>query len=69
MPVFNERDLIIVPQRERLLCQNNAGGTETFVLESLLPETGYEVHISNLRLRNAEARIQPPRRYHPEVYR
>ncbi|MGA3160745.1 MAG: DUF6569 family protein [Terracidiphilus sp.] len=46
-----------------------ADGTETFVLESLLPGTGYDVHISKLKLRNAEARIQPPRRYHPEVYR
>jgi hypothetical protein len=46
-----------------------AGGMETFVLESLLPGTGYDVHISKLKLRNAEARIKPPRRYHPEVYR
>jgi hypothetical protein len=46
-----------------------ADGTETFVLESLLPGTGYDVHISKLKLRNAEVRIKPPRRYHPEVYR
>jgi hypothetical protein len=46
-----------------------SGGTETFVLESLLPGTGYDVHISKLKLRNAEVSIKPPRRYHPEVYR
>ena len=46
-----------------------AGGTETFVLESLLPGTGYDVHISKLRLRNAEARIKPPRPYSPQIYR
>jgi hypothetical protein len=28
-----------------------SGATETFVLESLLPGTGYEVHISKLRVR------------------
>lgn len=31
-----------------------SGGTETFVLESLLPEAKGEVHISKLKLRNAE---------------
>jgi hypothetical protein len=46
-----------------------SGGTETFVLESLLPGTGYDVHVSKLRLRNAEASMMPPRRYHPEIYR
>jgi hypothetical protein len=46
-----------------------AAGTETFVLESLLPGTGYDVHISKLKLRNAEARIKPPRPYHPQIYR
>ena len=44
-------------------------GTETFLLESLLPGTNYDVHISKLKLRNAEAPIKPPRRYHPEIYR
>lgn len=29
----------------------HSGGTETFVLESLLPGTGYDVHISKLKLR------------------
>jgi hypothetical protein len=37
----------------------NSGGTETFVLESLLPATGYDVHISKLKLRAAEGRIRP----------
>jgi hypothetical protein len=46
-----------------------SGGTETFVLESLLPGTGYDVHISKLKLRNAEASIKPPRPYHPQIYR
>lgn len=46
-----------------------SGGTETFVLESLLPGTGYDVHISKLRLRNTEARIKPPRPYSPQIYR
>ena len=31
-----------------------SGSTETFVLESLLPGTGYDVHISKLKLRAAE---------------
>ena len=46
-----------------------ADGTETFVLESLLQGTGYDVHISKLKLRNAVARIKPPRPYHPQIYR
>jgi hypothetical protein len=37
----------------------NSGGTETFVLESLLPATGYDVHISKLKLRTAERHIRP----------
>jgi hypothetical protein len=46
-----------------------AGGTETFVLESLLPGTGYDVHISKLKLREAEHYVKPPRPYHPQIYR
>jgi len=46
-----------------------SGGTETFVLESLLPGTGYDVHISKLKLREGVARIKPPRMVRPEVYR
>ncbi len=48
-------------------------GTETFVLESLLPGTGYDVHISKLKLKNAEARhpegTRPPHHYEPQIYR
>jgi hypothetical protein len=41
-----------------------SGTTETFVLESLLPGTGYEVHISKLMLRSELRRTVPP-----EIYR
>ncbi len=40
-----------------------SGGTSTFVLESLLPGTGYDVHISKMKLRNPEARIKSPQIY------
>ena len=36
------------------------GSTETFVLESLLPGTGYDVHISKLKLIAAEHHLKPP---------
>jgi hypothetical protein len=36
-----------------------SGGTETFVLESLLPATGYDVHISKLRLKGEDHRVKP----------
>jgi len=36
-----------------------SGGTETFVLESLLPATGYDVHISKLKLKGEERRPRP----------
>ena len=36
-----------------------SGGTETFVLESLLPATGYDVHISKLNLKSEERRVKP----------
>jgi hypothetical protein len=49
-------------------------GAETFVLESLLPGTGYDVHISKMRLRG-EARfgakphpVYPPPIFRPQVY-
>ncbi len=38
---------------------NNAN-TETFVLESLLPGTGYDVHISKMKVRNAARRVSRP---------
>jgi hypothetical protein len=37
-----------------------SGRTETFVLESLLPGTGYDVHISKMKLREAETFIKRP---------
>ncbi|MGP8268790.1 MAG: ARPP-1 family domain-containing protein [Terracidiphilus sp.] len=46
-----------------------SGSTETFVLESLLPGTDYDVHVSKLKLRNAEAHIKTPRPYDPQIYR
>jgi hypothetical protein len=39
------------------------GGTETFVLESLLPGTGYDVHIGKLKLIGAVRRIGAPQIY------
>jgi hypothetical protein len=41
-----------------------SGSTETFVLESLLPGTGYDVHISKMKLITPEHRIK-----HPQIYR
>ena len=46
-----------------------SGSTETFVLESLLPGTDYDVHVSKLKLRSAEAQIKPPRNYDQGIYR
>jgi hypothetical protein len=43
-----------------------ADGTETFVLESLLPGTGYDVHISKLKLREATWHTPKPRPIHHE---
>ena len=43
-----------------------SGGTETFVLESLLPGTGYDVHISKMKLRSEERRTSKPGPIHPE---
>lgn len=37
-----------------------SGGTETFVLESLLPGTDYDVHISKVKLRGEVRRINQP---------
>ncbi len=36
-----------------------SGGTETFVLESLLPDAKYDVHISKLKLRESDRRAFP----------
>jgi hypothetical protein len=35
-------------------------GTETFVLESLLPGTGYDVHVSKVKVRGDMRRIKAP---------
>jgi hypothetical protein len=56
----SEGDLGIYRYREL-----KSGGNETFVLESLLPGTGYDVHTSKLKLRSQEARYPP----HPEYVR
>ena len=46
------------------IANSRAASTETFVLESLLPGTGYDVHISKMKLITSEYRIK-----HPQVYR
>jgi hypothetical protein len=47
-----------------------SSGTETFVLESLLPGIGYDVHISKMKLRNDESRAPKPHPiYSPQIYR
>ena len=38
-----------------------SGNTETFVLESLLPRTGYDVHVSKMKLRGEEGHREKPR--------
>jgi hypothetical protein len=44
--------------------------TETFVLESLLPGTGYDVHISKMKLRGGERRVAKPlEQMPPQIYR
>jgi hypothetical protein len=40
-----------------------SAATSTFVLESLLPGTGYDVHISKMTLRNSDAAFTPPTIY------
>jgi hypothetical protein len=40
-----------------------SNGASTFVLESLLPETGYDVHISKMKLRNPDNPVPPPQIY------
>jgi hypothetical protein len=46
----------------------HSAGTETFLLESLLPGTGYGVHLSKLKLRMAEHHPKPVY-LRPEIYR
>ena len=40
-----------------------SGGTETFVLESLLPGTGYDVHVSKVKLRGEVRQFKEPAFY------
>jgi hypothetical protein len=51
-----------------------SGGTETFVLESLLPGTGYDVHMSKMKLRGEDSRNERPHPtkqpiFRPDFYR
>jgi hypothetical protein len=51
-----------------------SSGTETFVLESLLPGTGYDVHLSKMKLRGEQSRNVKPRPtsqpiFRPDFYR
>jgi hypothetical protein len=51
-----------------------SSGTETFVLESLLPGTGYDVHLSKMKLRGEESRSVKPHPasqpiFRPDFYR
>jgi hypothetical protein len=47
-----------------------SSGTETFVLESLLPGTGYDVHISKMKLRDAIHHVGRPHPVpQPQIYR
>jgi hypothetical protein len=47
-----------------------SGSTETFVLESLLPGTGYDVHISKLKLKASEGHnVKPSVLRRPEIFR
>ncbi len=51
-----------------------SGGAETFVLESLLPGTGYDVHLSKMKLRDEESQVAEPHSAHrpthrPDVFR
>jgi hypothetical protein len=51
-----------------------SSGTETFVLESLLPGAGYDVHLSKMKLRGEESRSVKPHPtsqpiFRPDFYR
>ena len=47
-----------------------SGGTETFVLESLLPPAAYNVHISKMKLRGEKRHTPKPQPvYQPQIYR
>ena len=46
-----------------------SSGAETFVLESLLPGTGYDVHLSKMKLRGDESQVVKPRPSGHPMYR
>jgi hypothetical protein len=47
-----------------------SGSTSTFVLESLLPGTGYDVHISKMKSSSSERRTPKPQpTLSPQIYR
>jgi hypothetical protein len=46
-----------------------SSGTETFVLESLLPGTGYDVHMSKMKLRGEESRSVKPHPANGPIFR
>ncbi len=47
-----------------------SGNAETFVLESFLPGTNYDVHISKMKLRNQDrSNPKPHPIYEPQIYR
>ena len=51
-----------------------SSGAETFVLESLIPGTGYDVHLSKMKLRGDESQVVKPRpsglpMYRPDIRR
>jgi hypothetical protein len=46
-----------------------SSGTETFVLESLLPGTGYDVHLSKMKLRGEESRNAKPHPANGPIFR
>jgi hypothetical protein len=46
-----------------------SSGTETFVLESLLPGTGYDVHLSKMKLRGEESHVVKPHPTNQPVFR
>jgi hypothetical protein len=45
------------------------GRTETFVLESLIPGTGYDVHLSKMKLRRDESQVVKPSPTNQPIYR
>ena len=46
-----------------------SSATETFVLESLLPGTGYDVHLSKMKLRGEESHVVKPHPTNQPVFR